>query len=142
MDSMDVSVFLAKMIGLYLLIVSILWVVRKHQLQLAGKELISSKGTLAVSAEIRLIVGLVIAIDHSIWTLDWRGLITLLGYLMILSGILRLAFPNHVKKTVSSMLHSGFWITVIVMFVVGVYLTYCGFAYPDLGQWGSIPQAQ
>jgi len=141
MDSMEVSVFLAKLIGLYLLIVSILCVLRKHQIHLTGKELVGSKSSLAVSAEISLILGLVIAVDHSVWQWDWRGLVTLIGYLLILRGILRFAFPNQVKKLAAHVFGGGFWVVCLIMFVIGVYLTYCGFAYPDIGQW-AVPQAQ
>jgi len=126
---MYVSVFLAKLLGLYFLVFAVLCLFRKHQVQAAARDMVASKGTLAVSAEICLIFGLVIAIDHSIWETSWRGLITLIGYLMILKAILRFAFPNTVKKMMSKILGSGYWVTVIIMLIIGVYLTYCGFTF-------------
>ena len=127
---MELSVFLAKLIGIYLLIVSTIWFFRKHQVTSSIKELVSSSGTLAISAEISLIFGLVIVIDHSIWEVNWRGLITVLGYLMIMKGIVRYAFPNQVKVLASKMLNSGGVCSVFVaLFVIGLYLTYCGFRY-------------
>lgn len=124
---MDISAFLAKLIGLYFIIVALICIFRKRQIEAMSKEFISSKSALAVSAEISLIFGLVIAIDHSIWEFSWRGLVTLLGYLMILRGILRFAFPNFVKKIASKLMNGGFWATVIIILIIGIYLTYSGF---------------
>ena len=126
---MDVSAFLAKLIGLYLLIISILWLFRRRQMDAACKEVVASKGLLAVSGEISLIFGLVIVLDHNIWELSWRGLITLLGYFMILKGVMRFAFPAKVKERAAKMMEKGCWTCFIVMVVIGLYLTYCGFMY-------------
>lgn len=131
---MDISVFLAKLIGLYLLIVTLLCIFRARQIKLTGKELVASRSALAVSAEISLIFGLVIAIDHPIWEYSWRGLITVLGYLMILRGIMRFAFPTQVKKLASKMMNKSIWPILVIMLIIGAYLTYCGFTYSSLSQ--------
>ena len=124
---MEISHFLAKLIGLYLLILGVLTILRRPQIKAMSKELASSKSALAVSGEISLVFGLVIAIDHTIWEYSWRGLITLLGYIMILKAILRFGFPAQVKKMVSKMTEQGWWILSIVLIVLGAYLTYHGF---------------
>ncbi len=120
--------FLAKFLGFYFLLSALLWLSRKRQIEAACKDVVASKGLLAVSGEISFIIGLAIAIDHPIWEYNWKGLITLIGYLLILKGILRFAFPNHVKKWVSKMMKGmGFWLTIIIMLAIGIYLIYCGF---------------
>jgi uncharacterized protein YjeT (DUF2065 family) len=124
---MGISIFLAKLIGLYFLILGVLLLFRKRQIEAACKEVSSSKGILSVSAEISLLFGLVIAIDHTVWEASWRGLITLLGYIMILKGIMRFAFPDKVKKMFSKTMGNGYWLMVIIVLVIGIYLTYCGF---------------
>lgn len=124
---MDTSIFLAKLVGLYLLILGLLTLLRSRQIKALSKELSASKITLAVSAEISLLFGLVIAIDHPIWEMSWRGLITLFGYLMILRGIIRFGFPARVQKMVTKMTDRGYGITAFVMLIIGAYLTYCGF---------------
>jgi hypothetical protein len=126
---MEISVFLAKLIGLYFLICALLCLFRKKQVGAMAKEFINSKSAMAVSAEISLLFGLVIVIDHSILELSWRGLITLLGYLMILRGIMRFAFQAQVKKFASMMMGKGYWLSIIIMLIIGIYLIYCGFTY-------------
>ncbi len=130
---MGTSIFLAKLVGLYYLIFALLCLLRKKQVTGVAKELIASKSALAVSAEISMLFGLVIVIDHSIWEMSWRGLITLLGYLMILRGIMRFAFQAQVKKFGSMMMSKCFWPTIIITLIIGIYLTYCGFTYTSMG---------
>jgi hypothetical protein len=129
---MGISIFLAKLIGLYFLILAVLFLFRKRQIESSCKEVVSSKGILSVSAEISLLFGLVIVIDHSIWEYSWRGLITVLGYLMILKAVMRFAFPDKVKKMATKIMGKGYWVALIIMIIIGVYLTYCGFTYSEL----------
>ena len=126
---MDISIFLAKLIGVYLLIVTFLCVFRKRQVELTGKEVLSSRSSLAISAEFSLIFGLVIALDHSVWGYSWRGLITLIGYLMIVRGVMRFAFPAEVRKLGTKMLTKFFWPVCVVTLAVGIFLTYRGFTF-------------
>jgi hypothetical protein len=125
---MALSIFLAKLLGLYFLVFAVLFLFRKHQIEAEAKGMMASKGIMAVSAEISLIFGLAIVIDHSIWESSWRGLITLIGYLMILKAVMRFAFPNAVKKMASAFMGKGYWLVVIILFALGIYLTYCGFS--------------
>ncbi len=124
---MGLSVFLAKLIGFYLLIAGLLCLFRKRQIEATAKEFAASKPSLVVSGEISLILGLIIAIDHSIWEYSWRGLITLIGYLLIVRGIMRFAFPSQVKKLFSKIIEKSFGLMLIVMLGIGTYLVYCGF---------------
>lgn len=125
---MDLSIFLAKLLGLYLLIVAVLWVLRKEQFESSVKDFVDSKGMLAFSGGISIVLGLAIAIGHPIWEWSWKGLISLLGYLFILQGIMRLGFPELVQKNTSKMLGGvGYWIGFAVIAILGIYLTYSGF---------------
>ena len=126
---MMMSAFLAKLLGLYFLIAFFLCAFRKRQVKESWKEIVASKGLLAVSGEISLIFGLVIVLDHSVWELSWRGLVTLMGYLILLKGIMRLAFPAQVKKCATKMNDAGCWVVLIFLLVVGCYLTYSGFTH-------------
>lgn len=124
---MIVDIFFAKLLGLYLLIVSLLWLFRKNELKATFKQTVGNRGFLCLSGEINLIFGLIIAIVHSYWELSHVGLITVLGYLMILKGIMRLGYPEKVKKFYSKMSDQGLIISLTIMLIVGAYLTYVGF---------------
>jgi hypothetical protein len=125
---MELSIFLAKFVGLYLLILGILGIFRHKEFKLLGKDIAASKAALAISGEISLLFGLALVIDHSVWENSWRVIITIFGYLMLLKGIMRFAFPARVQKMLMGMSDRGVTICSFVMLIVGIYLTYCGFS--------------
>lgn len=124
---MELSIFLARLIGLYLLIVAADLLVRRREMEGAVRDFASSKGLLVFSGSISLLLGLAIAIGHPIYERGWRGLITLLGYLLIFRGIMRVAFPTRLQKRIGSLFHRGYWVILLILLILGVYLTYEGF---------------
>jgi len=124
---MALSIFLAKLLGVYFLIIAIDLLLRRRELEGAVRDFSSSKGLLVFSGSISLLLGLSIAIAHPIYMWNWRGLITLLGYLLIVRGIMRVAFPTHIQRKILSLFHQGRWILFLLLLIVGVYLTYSGF---------------
>lgn len=125
---MGLSIFFAKFLGIYMLIIAAIWLTRKEQFETGVRDIISSKGMLALTGAIHIIIGLIIAISHPIWTLDWKGLITLIGYLSLLQGILRLSFPVQAKINILKSLDKGYWVWMAIVVVLGLFLTYNGFA--------------
>ncbi len=124
---MDISIFLAKFLGLYLLIVGLVWIVRRGDFLKSLNDFLSSKGTLFLSGFISLLFGLAIAIVHTHWGLDWKGVITLLGYLAIFKGILRIGFPDYSTWRARSLVDGHGWIVVTCLTLVGLYLSLIGF---------------
>lgn len=124
---MDLSIFLAKLLGLYLLIIAVDALLRRHELEGAVKSFASSKGLLVFSGTFSLLFGLAIAIAHPIYEVNWKGFITLLGYLMILRGVMRVAFPTYLQKGLVACFHKRYWMITLILLVFGAYLTYSGF---------------
>lgn len=132
---MGLSLFLAKLIGLYLLIVAAIMFLRRKEFEVAIKDIMASEGLLVFTGIINIILGLAIAIGHPIWELSWRGLITLLGYLSLVKGVGRLAFPVEVEDLTKRLLARkswGYWAIVGVMVLIGAFLTYHGFVSPHI----------
>ncbi len=125
---MVLSIFLAKLLGLYLLIVAADLLLRRRELEGAVKDFASSKGLLVFSGSISLLLGLAIVIAHPIWESSWRGLITLIGYLILLRGIARIAFPTSIQKRIVSFFKRRYWTIFSVLLVLGIYLAYSGFS--------------
>ena len=124
---MGLSIFLAKLLGIYMLIVAAAWIVCKKQVDLSIKEIIDSKGLIAFSGLMNILLGLAIAIGHPLWELSWVGLITLLGYIMIIKGIMRLIFWEKAQKYMLKVISKGYWPIIVMLIVLGGFLTYSGF---------------
>ena len=123
---MELSHFLAQLFGLYMLIVAAISTMRREQFDNAVRDLFSSSGMLLIAGATSLFFGLAIVIAHPYWHANWRVVITLLGYLAILKGIMRLAFPEHAKKIADQILIQGYWVRVVVLFGLGLFLTFHG----------------
>lgn len=121
------SIFLAKLLGIYLLIVAADLLFRRKELEAAVKDFASSKGLLVFSGSISLLLGLVVVLAHPVYEMNWRGLITLIGYLLILRGIIRVAFPSAIQKKLVSFFRKRYWLVFAVLLILGLFLTYSGF---------------
>jgi hypothetical protein len=124
---MELSLFLAKLLGLYMLIVAVELLARRHEFEGAVRDFASSKGLIVFSGSVSLILGLAVAIGHPIYELNFRGLITLVGYVLILRGVWRMTFPSRIQKKLAACFHQGYKEFLIILIIVGIYLTYSGF---------------
>jgi uncharacterized protein YjeT (DUF2065 family) len=57
---------------------------------------------------------------HNIWIADWRILITLIGWLSVIKGVVRLLFPQAGKRLAGKML------SPVALLVLGLLITALG----------------
>ena len=79
-----------------------------------------------------LLAGVAIVNAHNLWVSDWRVIITVVGWLAIIRGVLSLLFPakmHTIGETITANT-SGPVITALVFLVVGAILSWMG--YRDL----------
>jgi hypothetical protein len=126
---MELSQFLAKFLGGYMLIVVAIWLTRKRDLEEGVRNIFLSKGAFPLTGAIHLSVGLLIVIAHPIWKFNWQGLITLLGYASIFQGVARLAFPEAMRNALVSSLEKASWLWIVSLILVGGFLSYHGFSH-------------
>lgn len=126
---MGLSLFFAKLLGIYFLIVAADLILRRHELEKAVKDFATSKGLLIFSGSYALLLGLAIVISHPVYEWSWRGLITLIGYLLIVKGCIRFAFPSYLQKRLVSFFDRGYWAIFAILLILGIYLTYSGFIH-------------
>ena len=127
---MELSLFLAKLFGIYLLIMAVLFVLRGEVIANVIEEFFTNRPMLFLSGLLALTVGIAMAVSHSVWDLSWRGLITLFGYLSIAKGVVRIGFPDVPKKATSFFVTSSTarWLWIGLALLLGGYLTWAGFS--------------
>ena len=125
---MGLSLFLAKFLGAYLIIISILMLTRKEVMRKGFQEVLYIPGVLLLSGFISLLSGLAIVIGHQ---LSWDGsiLISLLGYLLIAKGVVRLGWPNICRDWGNAFVRDDKkWLSISVFgLVLGLVLIAQGF---------------
>lgn len=91
---METSLFLAKLIGLYGVLMSLLWVLGGAGFQTRMEECLRDSGFLVVSGFLAVMAGLALVVGHNVWEANWRVVITLVGYLSLLKGVTLLVWPD------------------------------------------------
>ncbi|MDP3792347.1 MAG: hypothetical protein Q8Q89_01320 [bacterium] len=127
---MELSIFLAKVLGLYLIIVSVAVWLRRKDLGGLAVSFAQDKVHIYLSGVIFLLLGLALVVSHNIWDTAWQGVISVLGWMTLVKAGMRIFFTNKVgtiaQKTVGS---RWYWLAIIASFPIGIWLTYTGFSY-------------
>src|SRR5262249_32008659 len=82
-----------------------------------------------LSGLLSMIAGLAVVITHPSWTADWRVILTIIGWLMLVGGILRVVLPDMILKLGSTIYGSPttLLIVAIISLVLGGFLTFKGY---------------
>jgi hypothetical protein len=84
---------------------------------------------IAISGIATLLAGLAILNAHHAWTADWRVIVTLIGWLFIIAGLLRLILPKFVE-TAAPAVYSGPAAEMVagaIILVVGAILSFASY---------------
>jgi len=128
---MDTSLFLAKLIGPIFLIVGIGLLLNRDRYRAVVDEVMSSHTLLYIFGAIALTGGLAIVLTHNIWVWDWPVIITIVGWLMIVRGSLRIVIPQQVEDLARKMVAGWSNILLIsglLVITLGAFLCWKGYA--------------
>lgn len=124
------TIFLAKLIGLFALLLALVMAVHKQAIIDTANALVHERAVLFVFAMAALACGLAIVIGHNVWSGGLLPLVvTVLGWLLVLRGLLLLLLP---PESVGALLEAMrlaqlFYVYVAITFLIGLYLTGAGF---------------
>jgi hypothetical protein len=87
---MQTSVFLARLIGPLFLAVGIGLITNAATYRKMAGEFLASTALVYLSGLLTMTAGLAIILNHNVWVADWRVLITILGWLGVIGGAVRI----------------------------------------------------
>lgn len=89
-------------------------------------------GLIFLSGVLLLLAGIAIVRVHNVWTGGWRIIITLLGWLAIVSGLVRMFFPQLAAPLVESLGANATALILagLVVLALGAFLSYKAYG-PD-----------
>lgn len=123
-----ISIFLAKVIGVFLFLVCLAMLVHQQRHKKLMSDFLANHSLLNFSGVIGIILGLLILCCHNVWVSDWPLLITLIGWIVLLQGVWRIFFPDSYSKTMRDMMtHTGYLIWAWVWLLIGLYLIWVGY---------------
>jgi hypothetical protein len=126
---MELSIFLAKAIGLYYLIISLGMILNGAKIKSLLMEIMNNAALLFVTGFLALIIGILLVTSHNIWVADWRVIITLMGWAALIKGIIRVTSPQLMIETSKKWVQNNvyYYTTMCVVFLIGVFLLYHGY---------------
>lgn len=122
---MDYSIFFLKFFGYFFFLVSAALLMSKEG-KVALLEMAAQPSFILSSGFMVLIVGLPVIILHNVWIFNVLGLVTLLGWLSVLKGVIRLAKPNYVARLQQKFTTTTTSLLVFDM-LLGLGLMYAGY---------------
>ena len=115
---MEVSIYLARFWGSLFIILGLGSVLAK----LLGRIIqYTEDKTITVSTGyITFLLGLATVVAHNLWVADLRVAITILGWVTLLKGIEKIAFPGRINKA-AQMFKGGQTFWGFIIFLIGVF---------------------
>jgi len=126
---MSISLFLAQVLGCYFFLISLAMLVHHQRFKKTMHEFLGSSSLISLSGSFSLIFGLLIVASHNIWIAMWPVLITIIGWFLIIQGLMRVFFPERFSKVVKDMMaQNGYLVMCWVWLVIGLFLIWAGFS--------------
>ena len=84
---------------------------------------------IAIAGMATLVAGLAILNAYRAWTADWRVLVTVIGWIFIIAGLIRLILPT-LAETLAPAVYSGpaaLMVAGVVVLIIGGILSFEGY---------------
>jgi hypothetical protein len=123
------ATLIARLVGPLFVALGIGMIVNATFYAAAVGEGVHSPVLIAISGMATLLAGVAILNAHHAWTSDWRVLVTLIGWLFVIAGLIRLILPT-VAERVAPEVYSGpaaEIVTGAVVLVIGAILSFEGY---------------
>jgi hypothetical protein len=125
------ELFFAKLFGLYFLIVGVLIMIRRDSVMPAIIRFAHDRALLLIFAVIEIAAGVALVIAFPVVGPSVPGIISLIGYTLIVEGIFYMAAPALFIRTMIGYFNKPIWFVIggIISVIAGVYLAGKGFGY-------------
>lgn len=126
---METSVVLAKIMGPLFLVIGIGIFVNIEQYRRMVASFGENPLSIYMSGTIALLMGLIVVTFHNVWEWRWTLVITILGWLSLLKGVVRIVAPRLVAERAQRYARNTniLMTTAVVTLVLGAVLIYFGY---------------
>ena len=125
------EIFIAKVLGLYLIVMGAVVITKKRAVMPAVMDIAKNRALTLVLGALELIAGLAIVVAYQEVSVSPVGLISLIGYMMVVEGIVYLALPaRRMQKLIRSFGNKQWYMAgAVISVLAGVYLAGFGFGF-------------
>lgn len=123
---MDLSIFLARFWGWYLLIFFVILTFNPRRIKQIFADLKDHK-FLIIVAFLAIVMGLINILIHNIWEPGWRFIITGIGWVSLFSGLALFIFPDPSSQRIETFNIQLVQVIYVLLFLVGLFLLNAGY---------------
>jgi len=126
---MEPAVVIARLIGPVFVVIGISILANEPIYEAIVIESVHSPTLIYFSGLMALPIGIAMLNAYRAWTADWRVIVTVLGWLFVLGGILRILLP-HTTAVLGTTIYSGsaaLPIAAVIVLVLGGFLSFQGY---------------
>ncbi len=126
---MEISIFFAKLLGAYFVIVAIGILFNLKTYQRLMEDFCKNVALIYLGGILALFFGLIVVLLHNVWAVNWAVIITIFGWAGIIKGAWLIILPNTVarftevyqKKPVALVIH------LFIILALGIFLMVEGY---------------
>lgn len=121
---MEISIFFARLWGSFYLVFGLLFIITRQ----LGRtiEMTENKAFVISTGYITFLMGLVTVILHNVWTPDWKAVITVLAWMTLIKGIMKIGFPEQIHKQAQRFKKKQMF-SAAFMIILGISLLWVSF---------------
>ena len=129
-QDMQASIYLARIIGPVFAVIGVGMLVNAGAYGVLVSEFLNSYAMIFLSGLLFMPVGLAIVHAHRVWDRDWRVIITIFGWLLVIGGAARIVLPQFIAAIGAAVFaHTGvILIGAIVVLALGGFLSFKGYS--------------
>ena len=128
-DIMATSLFLARLLGPLLIVVGASLLLNPKLFRAMAGEIVASVTLVYLFGIFDFTAGLAIVLVHNVWLPSWRLIITLLGWLLVLRGAVRVLATERMMRFAKPLLSGKNIYLISGLVCVGLGLVLCYFGY-------------
>lgn len=124
------SELIAGFAGPMMMAVAAAMLINRKTIAGAIRDISSSPGIIFFAGILTLLAGLAIVRVHNAWSGEWDVIVTVIGWLAIIGGIVRIVWPDQIARVSDKVLSSenAFTAWALIALLLGGFLTAKGYA--------------
>ena len=126
---MSAPVYIARLAGPILVVIGVGVLLNLQHYVALTEEAVRSPTLIYIAGLLALTGGLAMVNAYRAWTGDWRVVVTVLGWLMVIGGVMRIVLPRLTAGLATAIYSGSLAMTIagVIILVVGGYLSFEGY---------------
>lgn len=123
---MSISLFVAKLLGVYLVVSGLFLLFRGKTVAHMMKDFFDHPAVIYLTGTILVFLSSIMLLKSNIWDGTWRTIVTVIMWLLLIKGLAYIFVPEMLRKMVSKKFLEAVNLYGLIAIAAGIYLFYVG----------------